>query len=811
MKHIKKSLSLFIAAMFVMAGILGNVTAKAAIITTPKINYVGVDHSPLVVGDTEKFTVTSKYEGLVQYRAFLFDGRTWSELTSGYGAAVDAKTPYVLPETSPFKLGKYKLSVWVKKAGVNSTKNYDSYYVTNLNCLTRDDANRVYVGGAAKFETSGLTFTFKGIENIGGIKGHYYYRLNIFNPTTGVWESGDKGYTDFPSYTFEEAGTYMVIVQENTGNSGNWETYEAWKTVVVTVNAEDRVKIFDTTVKAATYGSTVNVTLTTEGVKNVPTAVQYQIFDGASEISAVTNLGADTTVFPSKASGNKVNVKLLDANAKEVKVIEVILGQSGTITNTSVFKYAIKPQFDSISISSFSEGLAIITIDGEYGMIDGKYGLISGKCGLIDKNGIIICEPQFEHIGPFSEGLASVSSGGKWGFIDKAGKIVIKPQFEHVYDFSGDLARVEVSGKFGFINKTGKIVIKPEFKSLGNFSEGVAIVRVGNKWGAIDKAGKIVIKPEFDNIGYSNRVVDFSEGVEQIRVINKWGLIDKTGKIVLKPQFASIYNFSEGLAGFLDSTKTKSKWGFIDKSGKVIIEAKYDFVEDFSEGIARVRVDGKWGIIDKTGKSLCEPQLPWIDHFVEGFAMINDSVYINGKWGFISKNGEILCKPQFDKVTDFSEGLAIVKVNDKYGVIDTSGKIVIKPEFDGMSNFNEGLASVNVDGKGGFIDKTGKIIIKPEFEGVGDFIEGLAEVRVNGKWGAIDNSGKIIIEPQFNDAIRFSEGLGSVYIGGNYGYINNVGKIIIKPQFGEVKSFSDGLAIVKINGKWGVIINPLTK
>ena len=26
--------------------------------------------------------------------------KKWSELTSGYGAAVDAKTPYVLPETS---------------------------------------------------------------------------------------------------------------------------------------------------------------------------------------------------------------------------------------------------------------------------------------------------------------------------------------------------------------------------------------------------------------------------------------------------------------------------------------------------------------------------------------------------------------------------------------------------------------------------------------------------------------------------------------------------------------------------------------
>ncbi|GCD09754.1 hypothetical protein [Clostridium tagluense] len=364
MKQIKKSLSIFMAAIFVMAGILGNVTANAAqAVTTkatqvlvPAINYVGVEHSPLIVGDTEKFTVTSSFSGKVQYRAFMFDGKTWAELTKGYGASVDAKTPYVLPETPAFKLGKAKVSVWVKRdgeTGIQSNKNgnFDSYYVAELNCVAKNDASRVYANGKADYTVNGMKLTFNKIEGINGIPGPYKYAMHVMDPTTGVWTKRVTTYQESPSYTFTKPGTYMVVVHANTEKSTTWAkylaqdktdanqgstygTYEAWKTIMVTVKAEDTVKVFDTTVKAATFGAAVNVTMTTGGTKNFPTATKYQVIDGTSAISAIVNLGTVTTAMsiPAKVAGDKVNIKLLDANAKEVKVIEVALGQSGTIT-----------------------------------------------------------------------------------------------------------------------------------------------------------------------------------------------------------------------------------------------------------------------------------------------------------------------------------------------------------------------------------------------------------------------------------------------------------------------------------------------
>ena len=69
---------------------MGTSKAKAVEIF-PTISNVKVGHVPLIVGDTENFTVTSNFVGQVQYKAFLFDGKQWSPLSAEYGVAVDAK------------------------------------------------------------------------------------------------------------------------------------------------------------------------------------------------------------------------------------------------------------------------------------------------------------------------------------------------------------------------------------------------------------------------------------------------------------------------------------------------------------------------------------------------------------------------------------------------------------------------------------------------------------------------------------------------------------------------------------------------
>lgn len=223
-----------------------------------------------------------------------------------------------MPETSAFKLGKYKLTVWVKRAGTEgiNAEGYDSYYTAALNCVSRDNANRVYASGDAKVETNSLTVKVKGIENIDGIKGPYLYRLFIFNPTTGAWTNG---------------------------------AYEVWKIIIVTVKDDGTVKVLDTTVAPATFGSTVNVTLTAEGGAIFATAVKYQIFDGTKALSDMAKLGTGITISEAKSSGDKVIVKLFDASGKEVKDMEAFLGTPVAIPE---FKYAVQAEVDSMGSKS---------------------------------------------------------------------------------------------------------------------------------------------------------------------------------------------------------------------------------------------------------------------------------------------------------------------------------------------------------------------------------------------------------------------------------------------------------------------------
>ena len=100
--------------------------------------------------------------------------------------------------------------------------------------------------------------------------------------------------------------------------------------------------------------------------------------------------------------------------------------------------------------------------------------LVGEKVGFIDTSGRIVIEPQFQHAGPFSEGLArvrvKVSGGEKAGFIDSSGKIVIGPQFDRTWRFSQGLAWFVLNGKAGYVDTRGRITIAPQFDWAGDFS-----------------------------------------------------------------------------------------------------------------------------------------------------------------------------------------------------------------------------------------------------------------------------------------------------------------------------------------------------
>ncbi|MFH0834498.1 MAG: WG repeat-containing protein, partial [Patescibacteria group bacterium] len=81
-----------------------------------------------------------------------------------------------------------------------------------------------------------------------------------------------------------------------------------------------------------------------------------------------------------------------------------------------------------------------------------------------------VIEPYLGSASSFSEGLACVSVGGKFGYINLLGDFVINPQFEYVGDtsspdFKDGVAKVKREGEFLYINKKGEAVDAPPSKN----------------------------------------------------------------------------------------------------------------------------------------------------------------------------------------------------------------------------------------------------------------------------------------------------------------------------------------------------------
>jgi len=389
----------------------------------------------------------------------------------------------------------------------------------------------------------------------------------------------------------------------------------------------------------------------------------------------------------------------------------------------NVFTFADESYVEAIpflydSARAFSEGLAVVGLDG--------------KVCYIDRTGKVVISTDYAMAGDFKNGLASVlQKDGQSGYIDKTGAVVIPFQYSAARDFNEDGVAV-VGGIYdALIDKTGKeIVPAGEYAAIGDFCDGLAAVRKvdedGNdNWGYIDVTGKVVIPPEYDSAR------DFSDGFAVAGKGDEAYLLDKSGGRVLLPGYPA--SFTGGIAMIYQDDKIS----LVDTTGKVLkILEGYESTSKFSENLMVVGKDGKMGYIDKTGTVVIPFEYDSADYFIEGLAAVGkgsvdltdneteslpwwkEELPINLKFGYIDKSGNAAVPLEYDIVYNFSEGLAVVgkgtqynnhRFEGKYGYIDKTGKELVPLKYDYAESFSEGLAAVCLDGKWGYIALTDNV------------------------------------------------------------------------------------------------------
>ena len=128
-------------------------------------------------------------------------------------------------------------------------------------------------------------------------------------------------------------------------------------------------------------------------------------------------------------------------------------------------------------------GIIVVRTDTEQGYydMDGNYTALPKAC--YDKN--------------FNEGITEIVENDKFGFMDITGKVIIEPQYDNVGQFSEGLASVRPvwNEGTGYIDNKGQYVLAPIYLAAGRFSENLAPVKVKiqgrEKWGYINRNGDL--------------------------------------------------------------------------------------------------------------------------------------------------------------------------------------------------------------------------------------------------------------------------------------------------------------------------------
>ncbi|NEP19638.1 MAG: hypothetical protein F6J97_22565, partial [Leptolyngbya sp. SIO4C1] len=137
------------------------------------------------------------------------------------------------------------------------------------------------------------------------------------------------------------------------------------------------------------------------------------------------------------------------------------------------------------AINDFSEGLAAVSIDGQY--------------GYINTLGNIVIAPQFDYVLPFSEGLAAVQKGDQVYYIDPAGSVAFPYPYDgaSLWGYTGQLFDCSFlnglaivvqslsSGSshyyYGLMDKAGQVVVPPQFTQIRRLDGGLIQVTIGSE------------------------------------------------------------------------------------------------------------------------------------------------------------------------------------------------------------------------------------------------------------------------------------------------------------------------------------------
>lgn len=229
-------------------------------------------------------------------------------------------------------------------------------------------------------------------------------------------------------------------------------------------------------------------------------------------------------------NANKAHRDVTKLVAINITAFAILMALVKFVTASSLFTQQPTPDFLARQITT--EVPVKIEVEEPKYRSKGKLNRQNQKYGLIDNKGKLLLPYDYEWVGTFSEGLASIVLRTKTGYIDENGKIIIPLVYDEGWAFKYGVARVSIANKMAMIDKKGKLLIPLYYDGLWDFdtkTKGLARIEKDGKYGFINQQGKVVIDLQFD---WAN---DFAgKNTTKVKVGNTSYTITRSGKVLIK-------------------------------------------------------------------------------------------------------------------------------------------------------------------------------------------------------------------------------------------------------------------------------------
>lgn len=214
-------------------------------------------------------------------------------------------------------------------------------------------------------------------------------------------------------------------------------------------------------------------------------------------------------------------------------------------------EYVIIPAFDSAS--DYHDGLAVVTMDGNY--------------LVIDTFGSIIYTDN-DPIEDFCNGAAVIADRGRdtnlYGYIDAKGNIIVKPMYEAVSSFRDDSTAYVKTDRYEYalIDLTGKVLesytLDKKYDSDLAPEDGYVIYSNKKKqFGVVNMKGEEIIPPEYKEIKYlGNGFFAAGKAGKDSNVPVKLAIFNEKGAQLCDFIYYDVQKFHNGFASATDDTTT---------------------------------------------------------------------------------------------------------------------------------------------------------------------------------------------------------------------------------------------------------------